>query len=139
MDSKAEWKLAEAMESPDPFGDVVYSTCTLDLTAPEEELARVFVDLLWREGRLAQNGITCQLKDGGQDCLHCPAATLDATEARSVLCRLGKDESALEHEREDRCTAQRAAVSDLAALADELSEIGAMPDELLVLLSEVGP
>ena len=70
-DGKAEWKLAEAMESADPFGDVVYSSgVTLDLTASEEELAHAFVDLLWREGRLLQRGITCELKDGGQDCLH---------------------------------------------------------------------
>lgn len=140
-DGKAEWKLAEAMTSADPFGDVVYSSgVTLDLTASEEELGIVFVGLLRREGRLLHQGITCQLKDGGQDCLHCPAATLDPEESRSVLCRLGKDESTVEKAFDAKREARRATAADLVAFAEEMSEIGQMPDDLweLVHLTEVG-
>jgi hypothetical protein len=139
-EGKAEWKLAQAMENTDPFGAVVYSTgVTLDLTASEEDLANVFVALLRREGRLLQRGITCELKDEGQDCLHCPVATLDSTYPRSVLCRLGKDESTVEKAYEAKRANRHETVSDLAALADEMSEIGDMPDDLIELLTQVTP
>lgn len=138
-DGKAEWRLAEAMTDPDPFGDVVYSTgVKLDLTASEEELADVFVALLRREGNLAQGGITCQLKDSGQDCLRCPVATLDASEPRSVLCRLGKDESTLEKACAAKGEQRLAPIRELVALASECADLGGMPPELHVLLGEVG-
>jgi hypothetical protein len=128
------------MQDSDPFGNVVYSSgVTLDLTASEEELAHVFTDLLLREGTLLQRGVTCHLKDGGQDCLCCPAATLDATETRSVLCRLGKDQSTVEKAYEAQRDARLAPIMELAALASECAEIGDMPEELAVLLTEIGP
>ena len=139
-DGKAEWKLAEAMESSDPFTAVVYSTgLVMDLTASEEEMSRVFVEMLRREGTLFDRGITCELKDGGQDCLHCPAATLDPEEPRSVLCRLGKDESTLEKACQAKREQRLAPIREIAALASECAEIGDIPDELVVLLTEVTP
>lgn len=128
------------MANADPFGNVVYSAgVTLDLTASEEELADVFKDLLLREGTLLQKGITCKLKDGGQDCLHCPAATLDASEPRSVLCRLGKDQCTVEQAYWAKNDARLAPIRELAALASECAEIGDIPEELVMLLTEVGP
>ena len=139
-DGKAEWRLAEAMQEADPFGDVVYSTgLVMDLTASEEEMASVFVEMLRREGTLFNRGITCKLKDGGQDCLHCPAATLDPEEPRSVLCRLGKDESALEKAFTRKRDERLGPIRELCMLASECAEIGDIPDELAVLLTEVAP
>src|SRR5947209_2085738 len=128
------------MQNADPFGGVVYSSgVSLDLTASEEDLADVFVDLLQREGRLLRRGITCDLKDSGQDCLHCPVATLDETYSRAVLCRLGKDQSTVEKAVEAKRAARQETVRDLAVLADEMSEIGDMPDDLIELLTQVSP
>lgn len=98
MSVRTQWHLAELAESDDdPFGSVVYSTgIDIDLTASPDELAEAFKRLLLREGRMAQRGLTCELKDKGQNCLSCPAATLDASEDRSRLCRLGKDQATIE-------------------------------------------
>jgi hypothetical protein len=66
-------------------------------------------------------------------------ATLDSTYPRSVLCRLGKDESTVEKAYEAKRANRHETVSDLAALADEMSEIGDMPDDLIELLTQVTP
>lgn len=136
---KAQWHLAEVVQAEDPFANVVYSSgVTLDLTASEEELAEQWVSLLKREERLAVKGLRCELKDGGQDCRTCPAATLDADEARSVLCRLGKDQAAVEA----RCLELRderlEGLEELAAEVDLATELGHMPEELVELATSVG-
>lgn len=134
---KASWELAESVDQADPFSAVVYSTgIEIDLSASEDDLFRLLKRLMYREARLFDKGLTCGLKDGGQNCLHCPAASLDETDPKSVLCRLGKDEQTVA----DGChAARKAAVAELVAFADEASEMGDVPDELVELLTEVGP
>ena len=135
---RAVWELAAAMDKADPFGSVVYSTgIEIDLNAPEDELFGLIGKLLRRESSLFNRGITCDLKDGGQDCLHCPAATLDPDDQRSVLCRLGKDQRTVEGRYYETVAARNAAIEELVAVADEATEIGHMPEELAELLTEV--
>lgn len=138
---RTEWHLAELTDSePDPFSEVVYSTgLTLDLNAPEDELARTYTRLLMREGHLAKSGLTCELKqERGMDCLRCPQATLDRAEARSTLCRLGKDQWTIERRIEELTRARREPLEELAREVDEVTEIGHLDDELAELLTAVG-
>lgn len=123
-------------DTTDPFGDIVYSSgVTLDLTGTEEELAAQFAELLWREGRLAQANLRCALKDGGQDCRTCPEATLDPTEARSRLCRLGKDQCTVEALFNERRDARLASITELAEEVDAAVEL--IPDDLAELATSV--
>lgn len=138
---RTEWHLAElASSDPDPFSEVVYSAgISFDLNASEDELVRVWGRLLKREGRLYQKGTQCELKqERGMDCLRCPQATLDPTEARSVLCRLGKDQRTLERAIEDKTRTRRAPLEELARVVDEVTEVGHLDDELAELLTAVG-
>jgi hypothetical protein len=132
--------LAESLDKADPFAAVVYSTgVTLDLGASESDLADLYVMLLHREGDLLRRDITCELKLSGQNCLHCPEATLDPNDRKSVLCRLGKDEYTVEGRLAELRQARLGGVDELAALADECSEIGMLPDDLAVLVAQVAP
>ncbi len=137
---QTEWHLAElASAEADPFATVVYSTgVTLDLNATEGELAEQFIKLLEREGRMYANGLTCQLKWDGQDCLTCPQATLDPEEKRSRLCRLGKDQSATEKRMNSLADARLAPIREMVAMSEELGELGEIPDDLSELLTAVG-
>jgi hypothetical protein len=120
------------MTNANPIETVSFTGIELDLTASEEEIGEVFVKLLWREGRLLRGGITCELKDGGQDCLHCPVATLDGAEPLSRLCRLGKDQSTVEKRFLAKNNERLGPVREIAAMASAASEI--LPQDL----TEVG-
>lgn len=136
---KAEWHLADLADSDDPFGSVVYSTgLEIDLNGSEGELATAVVQLLKIEGNMASAGLTCTLKDDGQDCLSCPMATLDAAEPRSVLCRLGKDQCTIEQLCAERTRERTEPVQELADIADSAMEMGHLPDDLAELLTSVG-
>ena len=138
--AKAVWELAESVDKADPFAAVVYSTgITLDLTATEDALAELYCDLLLKEGRLDKRGLSCDLKWNGQNCLHCPVAVLDPNDPMATLCRLGKDQQTVEDRCNELAAARTAAIAELAAVADEASEIGHMPEELIELLTEAGP
>lgn len=97
MSIKAEWRLAELdLPSDDPFDAVILSTgLTVDLTGNETEIHDGLRQTLNMEGRLFNRGVTCDLKDGGQDCLTCHHFTSERTEARMPLCRLGRDQRVL--------------------------------------------
>lgn len=133
---KTEWHLAELSSGEaDPFADAVYSIgLEVDLGGSEEELSRALKTLVERESRLFNVGMTCDLKDDGQDCRTCPVATLERSEPRSRLCRLGKDEFAIV----DRLKAMSTARQEVADAADELSEVGHLDAELAELLTAVG-
>lgn len=139
MSVRADWHLAKLVADDDPFEAVTYSTgMTIDLTASEEDLAEQMVKLLMREGRIDAAGISCALKDDGQDCLTCRSATQDPDDPLSRLCRLGKDERSVEIACERKATIRRAPLMEYAARADELSELGHMDDALAEMLTEVG-
>lgn len=134
--TKAEWHLADLTDTGDPFEQVVYSTgIEIDLTASEDELARKWVELSYREAEMLKRGSQCQLKDDGQDCLTCPHATLDRTDSRNRLCRLGKDQSNLEKRIMALTDARVAPLRELVAEMDAALEV--LPADLEELLTQV--
>jgi hypothetical protein len=136
---KTQWHLAAAMTTEDPFANVVYSSgITLDLTASESELAQQWINLTKREENLFHRGLTCELKDHGQDCRVCPMATLDASEPRAVLCRIGKDQAAVEAAYHARVRERKEALEEFVAEIDLATELGHMPDDLAELAAAVG-
>jgi len=97
MSIKAEWRLAELdLSSDDPFDTVILSSgLTVDLTGDEQQIHDGLRQTLDLEARLFNRGVTCDLKDGGQDCLTCHHFTAERTEPRMPLCRLGRDQQTL--------------------------------------------
>jgi hypothetical protein len=138
---RAEWHLADlGTVDEDPFNAVVYSAgIDIDLTAPEEELGAKLVELMRLEERLYNRGLTCDLKWAGQDCRSCTQATLDPTQDRSNLCRLGKDQCTVEAQYTKLRDARLAPVEELAEKIDDVSELGVLPDDLAELLMQVDP
>lgn len=137
---RAEWNLADlAGEEADPFETVTYTAgISIDLTASDEELFNTVGRLLRTEERMAKAGLTCDLKDAGQDCLTCPMATLDPNEPRNRLCRLGKDQSTVEKRYQQRQDDTHAPLRDLIAEIEQAMEVGQLDPELAELVTEVG-
>lgn len=135
---RVEWHLKDMTSTQDPFGSVVYSGLEIDLTGTDDELFEACRKLLRAEARLARTGLTCELKDGGQDCLTCPVATLDAAEARSRLCRVGKDQETVERLHNERYAERRGLDLSLLAMAEEFSALGHMDEDDAELLTQVG-
>lgn len=140
---RTEWHLAELGAEADPFAMAVYSAgLEIDLNGSEDELVGHLRTLVKREARMDATGLTCGLKDGGQDCRTCPMATLEAREERSRLCRLGKDEFRVAerlHELGDQRRANgREELSEMVTSASEWSEIGHLDSDLAELLTAVG-
>lgn len=137
---RTEWHLAELSSGEaDPFAHAVYSVgLDVDLGGSEEELAAALRATLDREGRLWKGGLTCDLKDGGQDCRTCPLATLETSEPRARLCRLGKDQFAIADRLKVFATERVEARQEVADVADELSEVGHLDADLAELLTAVG-
>lgn len=139
MTVRADWKLAEAVADEDPFAAVVFTPgIEIDLTAPEEELAAKLTELMAMEQALVGRDIRCKLKDGGQDCLTCPQATLNPALRRSALCRVGKDQATVWAAGEARYGQRMGPILEMAKIADEMSEIGHLDGEMIELLAAVG-
>ncbi len=137
--TKAEWHLADLTDSGDPFEQVIYSTgIEIDLTASEEELCRKWIELGYRESALLRQGLQCQLKDDGQECLTCPQATLDRTDRMNRLCRVGKDQGTIEKRVNALTEARVAPLREIAEELDAAQEMGDRPDDLAELLTSVG-
>lgn len=134
--TRTEWHLAELSTDADPFADAVYSVgLDISLDSSLEELEAALRTTLHREGRLWEHGLTCDLKDSGQDCRTCPLATVDLQDERARLCRLGKDQQAIMQRWRDLRNEQ---MGGLPQIADEYSEIGHLPPDLMELLSAAG-
>lgn len=142
MSIRAEWRLNELLGcDDDPFSKVILSSgLHVDLTGSEEEIFAGLSRSLELEARLFNRGVTCDLKDGGEDCLTCPMYAADREEEpRAPLCRLGRDQRLLE----TRCgelTTQRLAepFAELAEAVDEFAEMAEAPPEYAELLTAVG-
>lgn len=102
MSIKAEWRLAELdLGSDNPFDTVILTTgLTVNLTGDEADIHEGIRKTLDIEAHLFNRGVTCDLKDGGQDCLTCHEFTTDRAEDRMPLCRLGRDQQLLLHRAE---------------------------------------
>jgi hypothetical protein len=136
---KTDWNLANLPATDDdPFAAVVYSTgLDLDLTAGEDDLVQQYFRLLRIEYRMADAGLSCGLKDGGQGCLDCPSATLERSETRSILCRLGKDEETITRLHEVKEGQRMDPVRELADAAGAAMEIGSLDAALAEWLTAV--
>ena len=142
MSLKAEWRLRELLGIDDgnPFDTVILSKgLRVDLAGSEEEIFRGLKRTLELESRLFNKGVTCELKDGGQDCLACSMYAGDRPEEeREPLCRLGRDQRVIEQHlqvfRDDR----KASLMELADVADDFTEMGYLEPEYGELLCAVG-
>lgn len=133
---KADWRLAELIESADdPFDTMIFSSgLRVDLTGSDDEVFAGLRRSLGLEAALFNKGVVCELKDEGQDCLTCPAFTARSDETRAPLCLLGRDQRTIEKEMQ----ARREPVRELAGRLDEWTELGHLNDEYAELLTAVG-
>lgn len=137
MSIRADWRLAELDASTDdPFDKVILSTgLQIDLSGDEESLREGLRESLLVEGSLFDRGVTCTLKDGGQDCLTCPSYTANAEQTRSKLCRLGRDQRALVLRAEALKDERLGPFMELLAWAEPYAELGYLEDEYVELLA----
>lgn len=142
MSLKAEWRLAELLGSDEgnPFDTVILSKgLRVDLAGSEEEIFRGLKRTLELESRLYDGGVTCDLKDGGTDCLTCPMYAGDRPEeTREPLCRLGRDQRVIEEHLSTFTAKRNAPLVELGNVADEYTEIGHIEPEYEELLWAVG-
>ena len=126
MSIRAQWHLAEQLDTApdaDPFdGVLVSSGLSVDLTGSEDEVFAGLRHTLETEQRLAEKGVTCDLKDGGQDCLTCPEYAGDRPNiTRAPLCRLGRDQRSIEQRYEEL---RREPFVDLIDIAEGYMDLG---------------
>lgn len=133
---RADWRLAELEDDgDDPFDTVILSAgLDVDLDGPEAGLYEAIRRTLHIESRLYNQGIECTLKEQGQDCLTCPEFTARPDQQRAPLCLIGRDQKVIE--RAD--VVRRLPLKELAGFAEELSEIGHLPEEYAELLTARG-
>lgn len=125
----------------DPFDSVILSSgLHVDLTGSEEEVFAGLKRSLELESKLDRRGVTCELKDGGQDCLTCPMYVADrAEEVRAPLCRLGRDQRLMEKRCNELSAVRRdEPFTELAEAVDAFEEIGEIEPEYDELLTAVG-
>jgi hypothetical protein len=142
VSTQTEWHLTAltGQAAVDPFAQTAYSTGTvLDLTISEDELFDQLKVLTRREARLYDKvGLSCELKDHGQNCRTCSMATLDTHEPRSRLCRLGKDQFLVADRCQTLAQERSASYREIGELASEYSEMGHLGDDLAELLTSAG-
>ena len=115
MGVKAEWQVSRLLlgdQAANPFEAVTLSSgLHVDLvTATAEELNAAMSRSLQLESRLFDRSVTCELKDGGQDCLECPVYVGDRPEEPGApLCRLGRDQRKIETRTTDLAAERRQA------------------------------
>jgi hypothetical protein len=117
MTIKADWGetavsecAAEGGQKFDPFGgarsalsvlnkiDSAMPVSEVSLDTPAEELRRMLAFSLKREGWLADQGVTCELKDCGEfSCLACPfnKCSDDSDPPKQHLCKIGMTQEIL--------------------------------------------
>jgi hypothetical protein len=127
--------LADLVTSDDdPFEGAGYSGVGVSLDGTVAELSGTLAQLLDREGNLFRLGLVCDLKDAGQDCRTCPAATVDPSQSRSALCRIGKDQCMVAQRIED----MQGPLLEIGDAMGEFVEIGDLSGEYAELLEAVG-
>lgn len=130
---RAQWHIADPAADEDPFQRAApASGVSLDLTMPVEQLRQNLHELLRTEANFDYMGLTCSLKDAGQDCRTCLAS-----HARSkpmvALCDLGAEQERV-LERLGACAADRFGLErELASSVAECLDLGFMDAGLVVL------
>lgn len=140
MSVRADWHLADLLDKgEDPFGAVIYSSgLQVDLDGSEEDLVSALQKALAMEGRLDAIGLSCPLKDAGQDCLSCREATMDTAAPLTRLCEIGKDQQTLVRRMDENRVQRRRPLMELVRCVDDYSEMGHLDDEYAELLTAVG-
>lgn len=141
MSLRAQWRLDELLGVADnPFDNVILSSgLKVNLDGSEEQVHDGLRQSLELEGRLFDEGITCELKDGGQDCLKCPEYVADRSEEpRAPLCRLGRDQRLIEIRANDLSRARCGPFQEMAASVEGLAELGEIAPEYAELLTAAG-
>lgn len=97
--TKANWHVAPVLsgadEEPDPFSMPIEEVGQrVDLRDPQAGLELRLAELLSREERLFNRGITCAIKDRADTTCHaCPVSQAHQRhEPLGVLCRIGRDQ-----------------------------------------------
>lgn len=140
MSVRAQWRLSELLGAGDtnPFDTVILSLgLRVDLAGSEDEVFRGLKRTVELEGRLYDKGVTCELKDSGQDCLTCPMYAGDRPEEdREPLCRLGRDQRVIE----EHLAAFKVdnPFAELGAVVEQYTEMGHLEPEYGELLCAVG-
>lgn len=136
MSIRADWRLSELADlADDPFDTVVLSSgLAVDLTGSKRDIEQGISRSLQMEQALYSRGVTCEMKEGGQDCLTCPMFTPRPEEQRARLCLLGRDQRMIEKAH----IARMAPLRELAQRVEGWSEIGHLDEELSELLTAVG-
>lgn len=137
---QADWRLADLLdEGDDPFGAIMYSSgLEVDLDAPDAMLTAALKKALRTEGRLYDIGLSCPLKDSGQDCLSCRESSSDPRSPLTRLCETGKDQQTLVRRIDGRREEADAPLVELLASIDGFSEMGHIDDAYDELLTAVG-
>jgi hypothetical protein len=125
MSIRAKWNLEAFLDAEDdPFDMVVYSSgLVVDLTGTDEQLHAALADTVRLEGLLYDRGLTCDLKEGGQDCLSCPMPQMNPAERLAKLCRLGKDQFNIMARLETRKLARVAPLVEIGRSVEEFVEL----------------
>lgn len=97
MALKADWFAEQVPQDlSDPFADapLPFGSTVISLDSSTAELNARLRDLIKREGRLFNMGITCDLRDCSEStCLACPVSKLgDPDSPLSALCRIGQEQ-----------------------------------------------
>lgn len=97
---RADWHLA-ALDLPDdgddPF-DIAEVATVIDLSGAVPRISEELKLLERREARHNRNGVTCSMRQGGQDCRSCPDFTEDPFDPVHFLCRIGRRQEELADE-----------------------------------------
>lgn len=136
MSIRADWRLSELLDAgDDPFETIIMSSgLSVDLTGSEADLQDGIKRTLRVEEQLFAKGVTCSMKDEGQDCLTCTHFTARREDRRSRLCLIGRDQRVIENAH----ARKMAPLRELATLADDLSETGHLAEEYAELLTAAG-
>lgn len=137
---RTEWHLADLTDADvDPFATVLPEpSAEVDLTASPEELEQVLRELLYTEGNYEAMGLTCRLKDGGQDCRTCSRATSSSDDPMAALCGLGKRQAAIAGRAQELSAHRLRPALELAQLAAECSELGHLDADEVAALDAAG-
>lgn len=103
MSTRANWftdGVATIGDEPDPFAVPIEEIGEeIDLRSPTARLELRLRELLYREGNLFANGLTCAIKDRGDSTCHaCPVSYAHGVEALGALCRIGREQESVSTE-----------------------------------------
>lgn len=93
MSARANWHLDVEIDTSDPFGQADPDAGEPVVLTDTDALVRRVVELLYREGELERDGMTCALKGRpGACCSACPLRGSRKAHRIRELCKLGTEQ-----------------------------------------------